>query len=296
MVKILICICSNNINKLKITLESLFKLRLLDNAQVSILIIDNSNNIKIKDFIKVVSKKKIHKIYYFYDKKKGIPKVRNRCLKEIRKIESNYICFFDDDIIIHRKWLIENFKIFKKFENCSIISGPQNSSEKNIYYDILKPNFKHLEKISWCPTNNVIFKKQIINNKKIRFDERLSNIGGSDQLFFKELSLKGYEIRWNNNFPVIEKFQKKRNTFSWFLKRNYRYASSSVLIDRYSFGVFRGLILSLFKMGFYFIFFLLNLFVLIFNPKKNFLKSIKNLVRAFSIFLSLLGLFPKSYV
>ncbi len=296
MVKILICICSNNINKLKITLESLLRLRLLANTQVSILIIDNSNNIKINDFIKVVSKKKFHKIHYFYDKKKGIPNIRNRCLNEIRNIDSNYICFFDDDTIIHRKWLIENFKIFKRFKNCSIISGPQNTSKKNIYYDILKPNFKNLEKISWCPTNNVIFKKQIINNKKIKFDERLSNIGGSDQLFFKKLFLKGHEIRWNKNYPVIEKFQNKRNTFSWFLKRNYRYASSSVLIDRYSYGVVRGLILSMFKMGSYFLFFLFNLVTLIFNPKINFFKSIKNLVRTFSILMGLLGLFPKRYI
>ena len=59
MVKILICICSNDINKLKITITSLYKLSLLGRFKVSILVVDNSSNNKIKNYIKSIKKKKI---------------------------------------------------------------------------------------------------------------------------------------------------------------------------------------------------------------------------------------------
>ncbi len=296
MVKFLICICSNNVNKLKVTISSLLEMKLLNNFKVSILIIDNSNNIKIQDYIKIISKKKFYKIYYFFEKKNGIPKIRNRCLKEAREIDANYICFFDDDSFVEKNWLIKNLKIFNKFKKCSIISGPQHSSKKHIFYEVLKPKFKHLSKITWCSTNNVIFKKKLISDKKINFDERLSNIGGSDQLFFKKLFLKGFEIRWNQNTAVIEKYQKKRESISWFLKRNFRYASSSVLIDRYSLGFIKGLILSILKINYYLFLFLLNFLLILFSPKKNILESLKNLVRVFSILVGLFGFFPKKYI
>ena len=60
----------------------------------------------------------------------------------------------------------------------------------------MNSKFKNFQKINWCPTNNVMLKKDIINKTTIKFDVRLKNIGGSDQLFNK-LSLQGFEIRWN---------------------------------------------------------------------------------------------------
>ena len=192
--------------------------------------------------------------------------------------------------------MINNFQILDKFRNCSIVSGPQNSSKKNIFYELLKPEFKHLEKISWCPTNNVIFKKNIIFDKNIKFDTRLNDIGGSDQLFFKKLYLKGYEIRWNNKNFVIEKNQITRETLSWFLKRNYRYASSGVLIDRYSYGLFKGLIISIIKIFYNFLLSLYNFLFFPFKPKISLLKSLKNLVRAFSILIGIFGIFPQRYI
>ena len=95
---------------------------------------------------------------------------------------------------------------------------------------------------------------------------------------------------------MIEKYQKKRESISWFLKRNFRYASSSVLIDRYSLGFIKGLILSILKINYYLFLFLLNFLLILFSPKKNLLESLKNLVRVFSILVGLFGFFPKKYI
>ena len=84
----------------------------------------------------------------------------------------------------------KKFKFFKKIESINI-SG--YSSKKNVYHDLLSPKFK-VSKINWCPTNNVMLKKDVINKTTITFDVRLKNIGGSDQLFFNKLSLKGSKL------------------------------------------------------------------------------------------------------
>jgi len=296
MVKILICICSKDIQKFKITLNSLINIKLNNKYRIEIIAVDNSKNLKIQKYCKYLNLQKKIKIHYFYFNKNEIPNLRNKCLKEAKKIKSDYICFLDDDSIIPENWIINNLIIFKKYKNCSIISGPQNSSKKNVYYDLLKPNFKNLSKINWCPTNNVIFKSKVLNKKNTTFDVRLNKIGGSDQLFFTNLYINGFEIRWNAKNPVIEIYQKRRNNLEWFVKRIYRYSSSSVLIDRYSYGFLRGSIYSLMRINHYFIKFLMNFFLIPFRPKINFLISLNYLIRFISIILGFFGFFPKKYM
>lgn len=296
MVKILICICSQDINKLKVTAKSISRLKLTNKENIEILLVDNSKNSQIRNFSNYLNTIKKLRIHYFYFTKKGIPHARNKCLKEAKKIKSNYTCFVDDDSTIPEDWIKNNLNFFKRFENCSIVSGPQNSSNKNIYYDLLKPNHNNLNKISWCATNNVILKSNILRKIKIQFDTRLNNIGGSDQLFFRKLNIIGFEIRWNKKNPIIENYQKDRDNIYWFIKRIFRYSSSSVLIDRYSLGILKGLSVSFIRVIYYFIKFLINLIFIFINPKLYFLKSLNYLIRSISVVLGLLGIFPKRYV
>lgn len=296
MAKILICICSKDIKKLKITLDSLIELKLNNKDIIEFIIVDNSKNLKIKNYCKNINLINKVKINYFHFIKKGIPNLRNKCLKESKKIKSNYISFVDDDSIIPKDWLLNHLKIFKMFNNCSIVSGPQNSSKKNLYYNLLNPNFKNLSIINWCPTNNVMFKSKILNKTNLVFDNRLTNIGGSDQLFFSLLKINGFEIRWNSNNPVIETYQKKRDNLNWFIKRNFRYSSSSVLIDRYTHGFTKGTFYSVLRFNFYVLKFLINILIIPINPKKNFLICLNYLIRCISIILGFFGFFPKKYI
>ena len=187
MVKILICICTNNKEKLIFTLQSIFNLRLNKKIKIEIIIVENLKKTQIKRYIKKVQKTKSTKIYHYLHSKLGIPFARNICLKEAKKKKSDYICFVYEDSKLPSSWITKNLKVFDNFKDCSIISGPQKLSKFNIYQTLLEPDFKNLSKISWCATNNVIFKSNIIKNKKLLFDSRLNNIGGSDQLFFKYL-------------------------------------------------------------------------------------------------------------
>ena len=88
------------------------------------------------------------------------------------------------------------------------------------------------------------------------------------------MSLQGFEIRWNKENPIIEIYQNDRNNFNWFIKRIFRYASSSVLIDKFLFGNLFGAVRSLMKIFYYSINFV-NFNFYTFKPKVKFFKIFK---------------------
>ena len=96
---------------------------------------------------------------------------------------------------ISKNWLKEIVK-FKKQVKSDIIAGPQISKQKNLYHSILSNSAKNFQKITWAATNNVVVDKKILDKQNLRFSTKLLNIGGSDQLFFTKLNLKGFKIRW----------------------------------------------------------------------------------------------------
>ena len=53
-------------------------------------------------------------------------------------------------------------------------------------FNIIEPNRYHEQKIDWVATNNVFFNSKVLIEKKVFFDTKLKNVGGSDQLFFKK--------------------------------------------------------------------------------------------------------------
>lgn len=296
MFKILICICSNNLSKLNKTLKSIYKLKTNNKIKLELLVIENSKKSNLKTIIKKIGNNKKIKKNYYLEKKLGIPYARNKALIEAKKIKSDYICFFDDGSIIPRNWILNNLEVINKFKNCSIVSGPQISSKKNIYKKILEPSFKHLEKIKWCATNNVLFKYNIIKKENIIFDTRLNYIGGSDQLFFKKLNLKKYEIRWNKKSYVYETDQSNRNNFSWFIKRNFRYGTSGILIDIFCYGIFVGGLINFLKSIYYLFLSIFYLILIPINVKFNLLYFIQYFSRSLFRILGLFGIFPKKYI
>ena len=183
-------------------------------------------------------------------------------MREAKKIKSDFLCFIDDDSKIPNQWIKKNLNFSKNLENAQLFLDHNIHQKKNVYHDLLSPKFKNFQKINWCPTNNVMLKKDVINKTTITFDVRLKNIGGSDQLFFNKLSLKGFEIRWNKENPIIEIYQNDRNNLNWFIKRIFRYASSSVLIDKFLFGSLFGAVRSLMKIFYYSIKFTLSLILI----------------------------------
>ena len=205
--------------------------------------------------------------------------------------------FLDDDCIVARQWL-KNMINFIKKTNCDVVGGPQLHKVKNDYYlslfDLIEPKRIHGQKVDWIATNNAFLKSKILINKNLLFDEKLKNIGGSDQLFFKKLSMMNFRCRWNVTSKVIENIHANRENINWFLKRNLRYGYSGNYIDKKIYGFIIGSFLSILKI-IYMLSISSTLFFL-FLKKNNFYNSFFYLYRSAGRFLGLINYTPKKYI
>ena len=141
-------------------------------------------------------------------------------------------------------------------------------------------------------SNNCLFSKKIFYLKNLKFDENFKNYGGSDQLFFKNLSVNNYVIKWNSRSYVVENIQENRENISWFLKRNFRYGYSGNLIDQkiYPKIYIYIIILKIFYQLIY------SIILLIFPTKKNLIKSKFFFSRALGRIMGLISYKPKKYI
>ena len=286
-ISIIICLRKKSNNLIK-CLKSI-KYFGLENKVNLILIENNLKKTLNKKEINDLKFNKNFKIFYHLEKKRGIPHARNKGLKILNKTKSDFVCFFDDDCEISKNWLKYMMKAHNNLK-INILTGPQISKSRNIFLKILERKNKNYKRVKWAATNNVFAKTKVILNSKLKFSEKLNNIGGSDQLFFLKMNKLGNEILWNRNAIVYEQANFKRDDFWWFVKRNLRYGTSSGLIYRELHGISTSILLSMSKSiyeFFKFLFYLLNIF---FNFKINFYKSIQYLIRSIATFVGIFGI------
>ena len=298
--KIYICICaSNRPSMLDRTLKSFKKLIIPRELFLYIILIDNniySNNKKIYEKYKYNKK---FNICYKYELNKGIVYARNSFLKFIRSKckKSDYIGFIDDDCEVDEYWLTSHLKNLKN-KNIYISTGPQIpikiSNKKKSYYELTNKNLtNNLSYTSWAATNNVILKYSVLKSLKLKFDNNLNKIGGSDQLFFLKLNKFGFNILWNKKAIVRENIKEKQLDIQWFFKRNLRYGYSGAYISKIINGSIIGFLFSLSRI-FYYLLNSLILIILIFK-KENLFRILSNLSKILGILKFYMRLKPKKY-
>jgi hypothetical protein len=105
----------------------------------------------------------------------------------------------------------------------------------------------------------------------------------------------GFKMMWNTKAVVIEEKNNKRESFLWFLKRNFRYGASSNLIYKKAYGLIVGLSFLLAKFLLDFIMLSISLLGLITLTKKSFYKVLMYLCRILGLIFGLLGFQYKEY-
>ena len=275
MKKIIICICTYNRNQNLVNcLRSIENMELVNKFYLEVLILDNTVNFNSKSIIRKYKKKRLNKITIQNEKRRGIVFARNACLNFVRKNESEYVIFIDDDCVFDKSWLINAFGTLKKY-NADVVTGPQEYRNKNGSVDNI--NFTqffekkypiNILKVSWAATNNVLLKSNIIKKSNLNFDINLNKFGmGEDQLFFQQLSKSGIKIFYSSKIKVTESIHNHRLNINWLKNRSFRLGVLGNYIDRKLYGNLIGTIINYLK----FIYLLFNIFFIFFMPfKKNY--------------------------
>lgn len=268
--RLIICISTFNRNdSLKECIKSINKIINKDKIIINIIITDNSKNDNISQIKKQLIKISKYKILFLKEKKRGIVNSRNKSLKALKNINPDYISLFDDDCTVDKYWIKNAFKIIK-FNKADVATGPQiylgDQSNKIINYsEIFEKQYSRnkTQLVKWAASNNVIIDYKIIKKHNLLFNTKLNKFGvGEDQLFFSNISKKGYKIYWDKSVKVYEKTHKHRQTFKWLIERSFRLGVLGHFLDINYHGKVYGFFINYLKSIYYLFKFIISIFIL----------------------------------
>jgi len=194
----------------------------------SIVVVDNDYAHTAKGTVEAYKRKSVLSIDYYSEAEQNIALARNKAVDNAR---GNFIAFIDDDEFPTSTWLLNLYKAYTKF-NADGILGPVKP-----HFDGKPPNWlikgKFCERKShktgtvlhWWQTRtgNVLFNKNIFEDKNNRFGPEFGRSGGEDIEFFKKIMISdGRVFIWCNEALVYETVPPERWEKSYYIKKFLR--------------------------------------------------------------------------
>jgi len=232
MRKLLICLCSSGVREsLQYCVESLRQQALPDGVDVSVLVVDNSRDALLRDFIKQQPEAGLPLIYA-HEPHSGIPFARNCALREAQALAADWIAFIDDDEIAPRHWLVQLLACLNA-NQADVVVGEVGRCE-TLQMAVLSANdcqpqgpTEALPRVKTAVTSNVLLGSRLFSDSGmgLRFDEGMV-FGGSDREFFMRAVQQGAQIVYAANELVYEAWPAERRKPIYLLMRWFRYGVS----------------------------------------------------------------------
>ncbi len=228
MKSISVCVCTYKREKLlRECLSSIIEIK-RDNFSVNLIIIDNDIHKSSEETVKKIRNIAKIEVYYFCEPKKGIPHARNKAINEVKNLKSDYLAFVDDDEIVDSDWLRKLFNLAESYDFDVVVSGsvsyvvPMEVPEYLRSFIEDKKKSIEGEEVDSCATNNVLVPMRALCKSNLIFDTKFPLAGGTDTVFFKQLSLSGIKIVKCPESIVYEKVPFARASVMWLSKRKFR--------------------------------------------------------------------------
>jgi cellulose synthase/poly-beta-1,6-N-acetylglucosamine synthase-like glycosyltransferase len=152
--------------------------------------------------------------------------------------DTEFICFVDDDEVPEPGWLAELIRVQIRYD-ADVVGGPVVPHFPESVPDwVLRGGFFRRRRyptgtrLSHAFTNNVLFRRRILDEMGLRFDERWALAGGEDRHFFQRIGMAGYRIVWTDQAVVTEWVPAQRAQAMWLIRRQYRSGNATSLIER----------------------------------------------------------------
>ncbi len=222
---------SNSLDKCIATLK---KIKLPENSEVFLCIVDNDHEKSAKPVFDKYENSFPFKIIYSNEEKKGIPYARNKALELCSK--ADFIAFTDDDDMVEETWLLNLYETLIKYK-ADVVQGAikyrfQSGYEHLRNIDIFAElPFETGTEIDFAWTNNVIFSTSIYNKLGLKFDSTFTKIGGSDSHFFKLAHSNSKKIVFCKEAVVNSVVSIRRSSWKWIALRNMRIGANITISD-----------------------------------------------------------------
>jgi len=197
--------------------------------EVSIVVIDNDQQRSAEALVASLAPQFPFPLYYACEEKRGIPCARNRAIRQVEDLGSDYLVFIDDDEWVEPDWLEKLFSLCTEMGGSVVVSGGVVSelpattpAHIAALFNTRLQNHIRGKQVEACATNNVLVPMALIRQHALKFDESKPLAGGTDIIFFKEATSKGVRIVKCPEALVHEIIPESRTRLGWLSKRKYR--------------------------------------------------------------------------
>lgn len=231
-----VCMCTYKRLHLKKTLESIVSLKLPNNYDIEIIVVDNDELQSGKVIVDNFECDYGVDVKYISEPKKNIAIARNAYLQVAN---GEWIATIDDDEIADRLWLYELVGAAIEFE-ADVVFGNVKAHISDAAPDWVKKCGFFDRKV--YPTGTVVtsggtastlIRSIALAENRIRFDESFGHTGGEDSDLFHRLHLLGYKLIYCQEAYVSEDVELDRLNLNYIVKRAMRVGQT---YSRYRYG------------------------------------------------------------
>jgi len=198
-------------------------------CEVSVLIVDNDPDAGAADVVAT------HRARYLCEPAPGIAAVRNRALREAQGHDA--LIFIDDDELPAPRWLEVLLARYRDSRADAVAGRVHTPFPDDVDAWIpasgafIRPVRADGQTLRECATNNLLLDLAAVAASGLRFDERFGLSGGSDSLFSRQFTARGFRIVWAQDSLVIEREDPERFTRDWVLRRTYRFGNTAARVE-----------------------------------------------------------------
>jgi succinoglycan biosynthesis protein ExoM len=226
-----ICVCIATYKRPRLLgciLDAIAKQETFNLFKYSIIVVDNDADASANGVVNNFSIKYKHVSHsYFVEPIKNISLARNRCIDNAR---GEYLVFIDDDEIVGDDWLLHHFLtiyitgVDAVSGNVFFSSNPQCSSFITQLLVYLYPRYYCAATgMQMLGTNNSMFKRDLFDDHKVRFDPKFGLTGGEDSVLTFRLRSAGRLFSWSAHAEAKEYIDCRERNLFWFFRRFFRY-------------------------------------------------------------------------
>lgn len=174
-------------------------------------------------------------VRYEVEAEPGIAAARNRALDVAS--DSDLIVFIDDDERPTPGWLGALLEVYLHDRPAAVVGPVVSSFERPPDPWLLAGGFFHRRQfvtgseVTVAATNNLLLDMAQVRTMHLRFDVGLGLVGGSDNLFTRQLHRGGGRIIWCAEAVVTDVVPQQRMTRQWVLKRSFRTGNGTSLVS-----------------------------------------------------------------
>lgn len=213
-------------------LESLSDLRVPDSTAVLVVVVENGSQILEAGDLDVA-----WPVDLLRSEEVGIPAARNMAVEHARAWGATHVAFLDDDETVSPSWLTVMLEVMAGSGADAVAAPvvPRYMTPPPSW--IIVGGFFERERhetgthITVAGTGNVLVRTSVFDVVE-GFDPSLALTGGSDYVFFRQVTAAGLTMVWADDAVAEEWLPPSRVTAAWLLRRSYRWGNNQVVMLR----------------------------------------------------------------